>query len=100
MNVLYKIQKNQTTNSDVRDMMAVESALYHIPSALTSTLPHIVVSFSAVSIRDINAILSSPGLNICEEHRKKLVLLTQILSKNITNKISKVVPRKSKDIFN
>jgi hypothetical protein len=99
INVLYKIQKNQTTNSDIRDMMALESALYHIPSALTSVLPHIAVSFSAVSIRDINTLLSSPQLNICKDDRRKLLILVQILSKIISNKILEVVPRKNKDIF-
>ena len=91
--------KKQPINSNVRDMSAIESAIFHIPTALETNIPHIVVSFSAISIRDITALLSSPQLKIIDKDRKKIISLVKILTKNITNQIETVLPRKSDNIF-
>jgi hypothetical protein len=99
MNTLYKIQKKQSINSNVRDMSAIESAIFHIPTALKTNIPHIAVSFSAISIRDITALLSSPQLKITEKDRKNFISLVKVLSKNITNQIDIVLPRKTDNIF-
>jgi len=99
MNTLRKIQKNLPTNSDVRDMNAVESAIFHIPTALKTNLPHIASSFSAVSIRDIVALLSSAQLRLTEHDREKLRSLVQTLTARISNQIETVIPRKTNDIF-
>jgi hypothetical protein len=99
MNTLYKIQKSQSVHSDVRDSSAVESALFHIPTALNTTIPHMAVSFSAISIRDITALLSSPQLNIHGSDRKKLISFVKTLTKRIHAQIETVMPRKTDDIF-
>jgi hypothetical protein len=92
MEVLYEIQKNA---NDVRDMIAVESALFHLPTALSTKYPDILVSFSAISIRDISALLSSPQLNITKEQYTELTNITQQLCDNISKDVTKILPRKN-----
>ena len=64
LQLLYKIKK-KIVNSEARDIIAVESAIIHIKTGLSSQAnPTTSILFSAIGIRDLGVVASSKNINL------------------------------------